>query len=125
VITSRRVSSFATAEGRSGGSGACDLHGKGMTRQNLLLSNDLLRIAINAMIFQHEANCALSAAARNRRCGCGHGTSAGFGSGMHGRDDAFPGAFLRARLCDQFGGMAHVPGQSGSFGRCLFPDQHG
>jgi hypothetical protein len=89
------------------------------TRIGALLLNGLLHIVINAMIFRHEANCALSAAARHCSYGCGHGASVGFGGGMHKR----AGASWGARLCDQLGGMAHVPGQSGPFGRRLFLNQ--
>jgi hypothetical protein len=83
------------------------------------LLNCLLHIAINAIIFRYEANCGLSAAARHCSYGCGYGAPIGFSGGMHRR----VGASRGARLCDQLGDMAHVPGQSGTFGRRLFLDQ--
>jgi dihydrofolate reductase len=84
------------------------------------LLNGLLLIVINAMILRYEANCALSAAGYCSY-GCGHGVLAGFCSGMHGRVDA---SRWGASLCDRFGDMAHVPGQSGPLCRRLFLDQH-
>ena len=78
-----------------------------------------LCIAINVMIFQHEVSCTLPVAARHCSYGCGLGASVSFGGGMHRR----VGASLGTELRDQFGIVAHVPGQSGPFGRRLFLDQ--